>query len=218
MWYSQLNCPTLLGEEPTRVAAAGQCSCDLVKTTALNTLHKLSVSYLRPQLQPPHGQKEPNTTHKPVTWWDHIRAPTYIEWPIRPKKMGKKRNKNPPAISTPSCPMKGTKPRVLSANTRIGHQRNNWNFYEADWISCCCCTWHFIIIITIINFTGTIFLLLFLSPLHSPLFLCYNPCSPSKLLFLPLLIHSLPIFASPSYPSSTYHYTTSPSYTLTPID
>jgi hypothetical protein len=38
--------------QPDKVAAVGQCSCCLFKTTALNTLLKLAVSYLRPQLQP----------------------------------------------------------------------------------------------------------------------------------------------------------------------
>jgi hypothetical protein len=38
--YAKLNCPTLLREELTRVAAEGQHSCCLVKTTALTTLHE----------------------------------------------------------------------------------------------------------------------------------------------------------------------------------
>jgi hypothetical protein len=49
---------------------------------------------------------------------------------MRPRKVGKKRKRRKsPAMSTPSCPMRGaapfpTKPRIPSANTRIGHQRN----------------------------------------------------------------------------------------------
>jgi hypothetical protein len=54
----------------------------------------------------------------------------------------------------------------------------------------------------------TIVLSLFLPP-------SLSHCSPSQLLFLPLLIHSLPVFASPSYTSPTCHHTTPPSYTLT---
>jgi hypothetical protein len=48
----------------------------------------------------------------------------------------KKKGKNPPTISTPSCPIKGiasfsTKPRIPSTNTRIGCQRNKpRNFTE----------------------------------------------------------------------------------------
>jgi hypothetical protein len=50
--YSKLKCPTLLEEEPTRVAAVGQFSCHLAKTTtALTTLNELAVSYLSSQLQ-----------------------------------------------------------------------------------------------------------------------------------------------------------------------
>jgi hypothetical protein len=49
---STLNFPALLGEEPTRVAAAGQCSFCLVKKgTDLTTLNELTVSYLSSQLQ-----------------------------------------------------------------------------------------------------------------------------------------------------------------------
>jgi hypothetical protein len=38
---SKLN-PDLAGKELTRVAAEGQCSCHLVKRTALTTLHELA--------------------------------------------------------------------------------------------------------------------------------------------------------------------------------
>jgi hypothetical protein len=41
--YSKLNCSTLLREELTKVAAEGQRSCHLVKTTGLTTVHKLAV-------------------------------------------------------------------------------------------------------------------------------------------------------------------------------
>jgi hypothetical protein len=50
--------------------------------------------------------------------------------------------------------------------------------------------------------------------LLSLLFLCYKPLFFLQLLFLPFLIHSLPVFASPSSPSPTCHITP-PSDTLT---
>jgi hypothetical protein len=50
-----------------------------------------------------------------------------------------------------------------------------------------------------VNFTITIFSSLFLPPSLSFLLLCYTHCFPSQLLFLPLLIHSLPLPSPPPY-------------------
>jgi hypothetical protein len=84
------------GRADQTVAAVGQYSCHLVKTTDQITLDKLS----NPNCNLPCGLKEPNTTHKPVIWLDHFRVPAYNQQPIRPRKVGKK---NPPAIIPQSC-------------------------------------------------------------------------------------------------------------------
>jgi hypothetical protein len=61
---------------------------------------------------------------------------------------------------------------------------------------------------------------LFSYPYSYPLHVSCSSCatihsSPSQLLVLLLLIHSVPIFASPCYPSPTCHHIAPPSYTLT---
>jgi hypothetical protein len=97
----------------------------------------------------------------------------------------------------------------LYANTRIGHLRNNPRTFtknaELFVVSISdgfCC-----VFFCIINFTIIIFLSLFLPP-HFPSFSCTKiHCSPSQLLFLQLLIHSLPVFTSPSHsPNLSPHY------------
>jgi hypothetical protein len=50
----------------------------------------------------PCRQKEPNTAHKPVTWWDHFRVTDCNVHPIRQRKVGKNRKKIPSTISTHS--------------------------------------------------------------------------------------------------------------------
>jgi hypothetical protein len=53
-------------------------------------------------------------------------------------------------------------------------------------------------------------------PLHFPSFSCATiHCSPSQLLFQPLLIHSFPGFMPLFYPPPTCQHTIPPSYTLT---
>jgi hypothetical protein len=53
-----------------------------------------------------------------------------LQWTAhKTKESGKKKKKNPPVVSTPSCPTRWaapvpTKPRIPSTNIRIGHQRN----------------------------------------------------------------------------------------------
>jgi hypothetical protein len=59
----------------------------------------------------------------------------------------------------------------------------------------------------------SLFSYLYSYPLHFPCVTIH--CSFSQLLFLPLLIHSLPVFTNPFYPSPTCQNTTPPSYTLT---
>jgi hypothetical protein len=52
-------------------------------------------------------------------------------------------------------------------------------------------------------------------PFHFPSFCCATiHCSPSQLLFLPLLIHAFPLSLS-HHPSSTCYHTIPPSYTIT---
>jgi hypothetical protein len=91
---------------------------------------------------------------------------------------------------------KGITPEVLP---------NRLNFYLLQYLV------FFFFFFCIINFTITIFLFLFISPVLQSI------CSPSQLLFLPLLIHSLPVFTSPSYHSPTCRHTTPPSYTLSSL-
>jgi hypothetical protein len=56
---------------PNSAAAEEQHSCCLLKTTALTTLHELVILL---HLTTPTNlvDRRSNTTHKPVTWWDHI--------------------------------------------------------------------------------------------------------------------------------------------------
>jgi hypothetical protein len=85
------------------------------------------------------------------------------------------------------------------------------NFYRADWAFCCFCTYFFVLLTL-----PSLFSYPYSYLLHFPSFSCATiHCSPSQLLFLPLLIHSLPIFASSSYPSPSCHQTTPPPCTLT---
>jgi hypothetical protein len=106
----------------------------------------------------------------------------------------------------------------LYANISFGHLRNNSRTYTKQTelfvvhvpsIFCCIYFFHSI------NFNITIFLSLVLSPSISCLFLHYNSLFSSQLLFLPLLFTLSPVFTSSSYPPSTSHHTTPPSYTLT---
>jgi hypothetical protein len=111
----------------------------------------------------------------------------------RREKRKKKKNFKPSPLnlSDKGAAPFSTKPRIPSANTRIECQRNKSRTFTKH-------TKHFAAAVS-----GFFSVLLTLSSLFSdhypylyqfPSFLCTKiHCSPSQLLFLPLLIHSLPL-------------------------
>jgi hypothetical protein len=72
-----------------------------------NILHELAWVNSDPNWNLSCGQKEPNATNKPVTWWDHILALACKRQQTRPRKAEKIKEKNPPTVSTPSCLARG---------------------------------------------------------------------------------------------------------------
>jgi hypothetical protein len=129
---------------------------------------------------------EQNTTHKPITWWNHIRASAYM-------------------------PIPGLVARGIIQELKLGLKFYcSWTwcfllfffpvFYVVVCFFLCYIIMKKIFLLLLLfsflsfctsKFTITIFSSL-LSPLHSSSFSCAKiHCSPSQLLFLPLLIHSL---------------------------
>jgi hypothetical protein len=105
-----------------------------------------------------------------------------------------------------------TKPGIPSANTRFGCQRNKSKTFTEQ-------TELFVVAVSGGVFSVLTLQSLFSYPssylLHFPSFSCaIIHCSPSQLLFLCLLIHSLSYLHPHSSP--TCHHTTPPSYTLSP--
>jgi hypothetical protein len=130
------------------------------------------------------------------------------------KESGKKK---PPAASSPSGLTREetpfpTKPRLQSANTRIGHQRNKSRTFTEY-------TNLFVVVVPVFFVLLTLPLLLFYPYSYSlslsHLFFCYNPLLSPKYSFYPLLSTLSPFFVSSSYPSLTCHHITTPSYTFT---
>jgi hypothetical protein len=81
--YSKLNCPTLLGKEPTKQSCS--CRARQLLPGEKNQLWPPCANWQwvtsAPNCNLPCGQKEPNTTQKPSACWDHIRAPICIPVP-----------------------------------------------------------------------------------------------------------------------------------------
>jgi hypothetical protein len=150
-------------------------------------------TYLTSQFQLNWYTEEQNTTHKPVTWWDHIRAPAYVQ--IAVLDAGR---------VTPELKL-----RLKFLNLVFFYCIYClfvillwvFNFYFHSCFLCFCT----------INLTITIFSSLF-SPLHSPSLSCvttYFNTTTSQLLFQLLLIHSLPL-PSPLHPILPQPVTTLP--------
>jgi hypothetical protein len=94
-WYSNQTAPFCCGRSwPDRVASVGNHNCHLEKTmTIWQPCMNWQWGTSGPNNNPPCGQKEPNTVHKPVTLWNHFRDPTCKGWPIRPRKVEKEKEK-----------------------------------------------------------------------------------------------------------------------------
>jgi hypothetical protein len=158
----------------------------------------------------PCRQKEPNTTHKPVTWWDHFRVPVCNGQPIRQRKVGKRRKKIPSTISTRSPQNPRYQEPISWLDTRGISPKltKHTQIYVLAYLV-------FFVFFVLLNLPS-LFSYPCSYPLHVPCFSCATiHSSPSQLLDLLLFIHSLPIFAAPYYPSPACHHITPPSYTLT---
>jgi hypothetical protein len=96
---------------PDRVVAILQCAASWWKQDLWPPCMDWKWVTSDPICNLPWRQKEQNTAHKPVTWWDHLRVPSCNGQPIRQRKLGKKTKKKflqllPPI---PHKPKKDTK-------------------------------------------------------------------------------------------------------------
>jgi hypothetical protein len=113
----------------------------------------------------------------------------------------------------------------LHTNTRIGHQTNSSRTFikKLNFLWSLNLLFFIVSFFSLLSFLIPVLLILpslfsypYSYPLHFPSFSYVAIyCSPSQLLFLPLLIHSFPVFTSFSHPPPTCHHTIPPSYTLT---
>jgi hypothetical protein len=148
------------------VATERQCSCCLVKIIALTTLNKLAVL--------------PHLKFQLILWAEGTKYYSQASHLVRPHQ----------SFS-------------LYANTRIGHLRNNSRIFTKrlkflcflklvgffNWVS----FFILIFIIPVLLTSPSLFSSPYSYPLYFPSFSCATiHCSPSQILFLPLLIHSLP--------------------------
>jgi hypothetical protein len=111
----------------------------------------------------------------------------------------------------------------LYANTRVGCLRNNSRtliktrlcVVPVPGVFCCVCVCVWgggSVLLT----SPSLFSYPYSYPPHFPSFSCATiHCSPSQILFLPLLMYSIPIFTSLFYAPSTCHHTVPPSHLLT---
>jgi hypothetical protein len=177
-----------------------------VKTTAdLTTLHELAVGCLRPHLQP-------------ALWTEGTKYCSQAIYLVRPlqgsrlkrtahkTRESKKKKKTSsshiyPKLSNKRVSSFPTKPRIPSTNTRIGCQRNKSRTFTKRMKFLLLYLLFFSVLLT----SPSLFSYAYSYPLHFPSFSCATIyCSPSQLLLLPLLIHSLPL----SFPNLSPHYPT----------
>jgi hypothetical protein len=127
--------------------------------------------------------EEQNTIHKPITWWNHIKASAYM--------------------SVSGLDARGV---TLELKLRLKFYCS-WCFFVCCILIIFSCYFLFILLLWVFDFYFYSYFLSIIStlqlsscahpyshPLHSPSFFCTKiHCSPSLLLFLPPLIYSLPL-------------------------
>jgi hypothetical protein len=142
----------------------------------------------------------------PVTWYNNFKAPICNGWPIRPKKAGKRKicSSSPPKALLQEG-QHNTSPQYQTP-IQIRHQRNKSKTFTKE-NELLLLLYHVFFPLYYL-FLPSLFSYSRSYPFHVTSFSCTMiHCSPSQLLFLPLLIHS-PCFCCPIlfFPNLSPHY------------